>query len=101
MSRFAPSASARTACEEVLSVWQADHYPDRKFAEELEILACRVNSWVAPSSVLAGVKDVMWSALPGDPETREKIDLLGNKLAHRLNEDGLLVASPRRAGNLG
>lgn len=99
MSRFLPSDEAIDACREVIEEWKKEHQIDKNMDEPTHQLASRVRSWISPSSVAAGVQDIMSAFLAG-PRQNEKINQLGQKLGARLMNDGLLVASLRRGGGL-
>jgi hypothetical protein len=96
-----PREQARLAVNGVIDLWKAKHYPDTDFSDQAKQISSRVQSWIAPTSVIAGVNDVMRAArISGSAVNRDSIDILANDLAHRLSESGLLAAQPRRAGLL-
>lgn len=97
--KFAPSAAAVSACLAVVNDWKEEHQVESNLEEATHVLASRVNSWVTPQSVSAGVQDVLVGVLP--PQFKDAIVQLGDRLGKRLMADGLLVASPRRAASLG
>lgn len=85
-------------CSEVVASWQAERCPSALFHEELKQIAARVPTWIAPASVLAGVRDVFLGATAaGRPLEREELEALGSALAHRLSAEGLLGGPARRA----
>lgn len=92
-------AQAMVACQQVIDEWSKTHCPGADLEVETKMLASRVNSWVAPLSVVAGTRDVLSAArLEGHTLTPEAISDLGDRLARRLMEENLLHAEPRRAG---
>lgn len=96
--RFPLSASGLEVCSEVVSSWRDTHFPGQDLEEQIRMLAGRVNSWVSGASVVAGVRDVMSGVVNKGVDSTAVIDELGTRLGRRLNDEGFLLASPRRAG---
>lgn len=96
-----PSLTPFQVCEQAVEKWKAAYCPHGDFERETIMIASRVNSWISAKSVLAGVRDVFCAArTPEGPLPFEIIMVLGNDLAGRLLEEGMLVAQPRRGGTL-
>lgn len=103
-SRFPPSDAALNACTEVVQKWASEHGIESSLEEPIHILASRVNSWIEPRSVFAGVDDVMGIYMVESPDKEKNKEILtdlGNLLSLRLAEDNLLVATRRRGAGLG
>lgn len=98
--KFAPSLTSIAICKEIIEAWKEEHGIEVALEEQAMQLASRVNTWVAPRSVLAGVTDVVTPHITGREDREAVIEQLGNRLGQRLMDDGLLIASPRRAGTL-
>lgn len=98
--RFPISPAGLEVCKEVILEWKVTHFPEQDFDEQITILASRVNSWMAGTSVEAGVKDVMTTVVRGE-DSAAKIEALGVKLGRRLSAEGLLIGSPKRTSSLG
>lgn len=97
-SRVRPSSF--DICEEVVLDWKKTHALTSNFEEETLRVAQRVNTWISPLSVAAGVMDI-FSACQGVPRlSKETIQDLGDKMGIRLREEGLLLAQLRRGGAL-
>lgn len=92
-------STAMVVCEEVIEEWSNTHCPGADLEVETKMLASRVNSWVAPLSVIAGTRDIISAArLKDHTLTPEVISDLGDRLARRLMEENLLHAEPKRGG---
>lgn len=98
--RFPVSPVALEVCTEVVLAWKNTHFPEQDFDEQTTMLASRVNSWMAGTSVEAGVKDVMNAIVRGQ-DADAKIEELGVRLGRRLSLEGLLIGSPKRTSSLG
>lgn len=101
MEEAKPAPSARAVCAAVVDEWKAVHCPRANLEIETRMATARVPSWISPRSVLAGVGDIFCTTrVDGRPLASEAVEDLANRLAHRLSDEGLLVAQPRRAGLL-
>jgi len=107
MSALIPSpvdakiTSAHDVCREVVDLWRATRYPDTLFEEETRMAAGRVNSWISPASVSAGVMDIFSAARSNaDAMSKDAINELAAMLGKRLFDEGLLIAQSRRGGSL-
>lgn len=87
--------------DEVFSDWQEAHGISKDVTEQKHTLMKRTNSWISPHSVGAGVRDIMSTVFVLNEENLGLIEDLGTRLGRRLNEEGKLIASPRRTNNLG
>jgi hypothetical protein len=89
-TRFPPSDAVLAACNDVVSQWRETHGVRVNLEEATWKLAARVNSWLGPKSVQAGVGDVIGGRLGGEELPDGALDQLGERLARRLLEEGLL-----------
>lgn len=86
---------------EAAEKWKAQHYPGLELSEQVRMMAARVPTWIAPSSVVAGVGDILSGVRAhGERPSVEQIAQLGNEIASILRDHGLLAATPRRGGLL-
>lgn len=88
-TRFPPSDKALEACKEVVAEWKNDMGVSMNLEEITWKIAARVNSWIGPKSVEAGVKDLIggwWTA--NWPE--RAVDVLAERLTRRLLAEELL-----------
>ena len=89
-TRFPPSDAALLACQETISTWTQEQEIDLNLEETIWKLAARVNSWLSPASVKAGVLDLLGARLRNANVPAEQIDILSDRLARRLLTEGLL-----------
>lgn len=88
-TRFPPSDRALLACREVVEQWKKDMGVELNLEETTWKLAARVNSWLGPRSVEAGVMDLMGGKPFGNlPEGA--MALLIERMTRRLLTDELL-----------
>lgn len=88
-TRFPPSDKALLACREVVERWKEEMGVKLNLDETTWKLAARVNSWLGPRSVEAGVMDLMGGKPFGElPEGA--MTLLIERMTRRLLADELL-----------
>lgn len=84
------------ACHEVVAAWKEKHSITQNVDDNVAMLVGRSNAWIAPISVITGVKDVFGATAKGNSPLNNDVILdLGEMLAKRFSKDSLFRTSPR------
>lgn len=89
-TRFPPSDAALEACQQSVNDWKEEIGVELNLEETTWKLAARVNSWIGPKSVEAGVKDLIEPKIKGLNIPEDSLVRLSDVLARRLLAEELL-----------
>lgn len=86
-TRFPPSDASLKACNEVVASWKEANNINTNLEEPTWKLAARVNSWIGPRSVQAGVIDIIGARIK---ISEDLLIQLAEQLTRRLLADDIL-----------